>query len=180
MLGFASWNALYVGTLATAPVTWLPAKLGYAGAVALQAALLLGLAALLLRVGRNARRRRKTGALTPGYGRRSGYSWPAGPPGWAASASGCSAFLPTCGPSRWASLPNSAAAPARWPSGSAGSRTGCPGLDGFAGCATVVIDALMTPNGLFILALVAGSLADGCGLGRFPPRAWPWHRYLLA
>jgi len=40
ILGFKSWNALYLQTLSTAPVIWLPAYLGYAGALLLQLSLL--------------------------------------------------------------------------------------------------------------------------------------------
>lgn len=45
-LGFFTWNELYLTTIAHAPTAWLPAYLGYAGALAIHL-LLLGLLALL-------------------------------------------------------------------------------------------------------------------------------------
>ncbi|MFX9934762.1 hypothetical protein ABTP56_18640, partial [Acinetobacter baumannii] len=44
-----SWNPLYSATIATAPVPWLPAYLGYGGSLLLQLAVLLALAAWLWR-----------------------------------------------------------------------------------------------------------------------------------
>jgi uncharacterized membrane protein YedE/YeeE len=46
------------------------------------------------------------------------------------------------------------------------------GLDTFRGCATLVRDALLTPNGLFVGGLVLASLAAALGAGQFRP-AWP-------
>jgi uncharacterized protein len=132
MLGFASWNWLYIGTLATAPVVWLPGKLGYGGAAALQAALLGVLALLLLlRVRWPAPAGVAGAAPTPPDAAPSilaaGSSSTAGRPGSGASASACSAFSPTCAPSHSASPPSWAAARAPSPARSAGFPTGCPG-----------------------------------------------------
>jgi uncharacterized membrane protein YedE/YeeE len=43
-LGFASWNKLYLSTLAEAPKTWLPHTFGYAGSLFITLAVLLALA----------------------------------------------------------------------------------------------------------------------------------------
>ena len=43
-LGFASWNKLYLSTLASAPKTWLPHTFGYAGSLFITLAVLLALA----------------------------------------------------------------------------------------------------------------------------------------
>jgi uncharacterized protein len=48
-LGFASWNALYVRTIAQAPTPWLPAWVGYSGALLIQLGVMGVLALLLLR-----------------------------------------------------------------------------------------------------------------------------------
>lgn len=48
-LGFASWNTLYLRVIRTSPVPWLPARLGYGGALMLQLAVLAALAVALLR-----------------------------------------------------------------------------------------------------------------------------------
>ncbi len=49
ILGFKSWNALYSWSVADAPVVWLPAHLGYGGALLLQGSVLLAVAAWLWR-----------------------------------------------------------------------------------------------------------------------------------
>jgi uncharacterized membrane protein YedE/YeeE len=48
-LGFASWNKLYLSTLASAPKTWLPHTFGYAGSLFITLAVLLALALLARR-----------------------------------------------------------------------------------------------------------------------------------
>jgi len=180
VLGFVSWNGLYVATLASAPVVWLPAKVGYAGAVGLQGALLLALAALLVLVARwPAHARAPERALTAaGLARRVFVErWPTWLGGIGVGMLGFLAYLRTEPLGVTAELGSRA----RTLAGQLGwIPERLPGLDGFAGCATVVIEAVMTPNGLFILALVAASLAMGIASGNFRPSAYPWHRYLLA
>ena len=182
MLGFVSWSWLYIGALATAPATWLPAHLGYGGALTVQAAALGALALLLLLWVRWPARPTeavRADAPTPALLARKVFveRWPAWLGGIGVGVLGFLAYLRTeplgvtaeLG-SRGRTLAESLGwIPAR-----------LPGLDRFSGCATVVIDTLMTPNGLFILALVAGSLAAGIASGNFKPRGYPWHRYLLA
>lgn len=48
-LGFFTWQSLYLGTIRTAPVAWLPGTLGYGGALILHLAVLGGLGLILLR-----------------------------------------------------------------------------------------------------------------------------------
>lgn len=48
-LGFFTWQSAYLGTISNAPTAWLPASLGYGGALALHLAVLSALALLLLR-----------------------------------------------------------------------------------------------------------------------------------
>jgi len=182
MLGFLSWNSLYVGTLSTAPVVWLPAMLGYGGAATLQAGLLLALAlVLLLRVRwPETADASATGAPpTPATLARRVFveRWPTWLGGFGIGLLGFLAYLRTEPLGVTAELGSRARTLAEqlgWVQGR------LPGLDGFAGCATVVIDALVTPNGVFILALVAGALAAGVASGNFRPRNYPWHRYPLA
>jgi len=180
MLGFASWHWLYVSTLATSPVVWLPAKLGYAGAVAFQSALLLGLALVLVLLVRwPTPSRTPEASLTAAWLLRRVFveRWPAWLGGLGVGMLGFLAYLRTEPLGVTAELGSRARTFAEqlgWITGR------LPGLDGFAGCATVIIETLMTPNGLFILALVAGSLAMGIASGNFRPHAYPWHRYLQA
>lgn len=182
MLGFASWQPLYVSTLATAPVTWLPARLGYGGAAAVQAGVLALLAlALLLRtpVPQTASAAAAPGPRAPRvlFSRVFVTRWPAWLGGIGIGMLGFLAYLRTEPLGVTAELGSRARTLAEqfgWVSGR------LPGLDGFAGCATVVIDALMTPNGMFVLALVAGALAAGVAAGQFRPQVYPWRRYLSA
>src|SRR5690606_346330 len=44
------------------------------------------------------------------------------------------------------------------------------GLDTFSGCATVVKETLFSPNGLFVLGLIAGAWAAALVAGEFKPR----------
>lgn len=44
------------------------------------------------------------------------------------------------------------------------------GLDSFRGCATVIRDSLLTPNGLFIAGLIASASAAALIAGEFRPR----------
>jgi uncharacterized protein len=182
MLGFASWNWLYVGALATAPVVWLPATLGYGGAAALQGGLLLGLALLLLLLVRwPATSPAAEPARAPGPAellRRVFVArWPTWLGGVGVGMLGFLAYLRTEPLGVTAELGSRARTLAE---GLGWIPDRLPGLDGFAGCATVVIEALMTPNGVFVLALVAASLAAGVASGSFRLVAYRWHRYLLA
>ena len=52
-LGFKSWNLLYSKSISDAPTTWLPHKLGYAGALVLTLLVLAVVAALAIQWGKN-------------------------------------------------------------------------------------------------------------------------------
>lgn len=56
------------------------------------------------------------------------------------------------------------------------------GLDGFAGCTTVIKQTLLSNNGLFVLGLVAASMACALAAGDFKPtfsQAKDWLRGLM-
>ncbi len=52
-LGFKSWNTLYSKSISESPTTWLPHKLGYAGALILTLVVLALIAVIAIRVGKN-------------------------------------------------------------------------------------------------------------------------------
>jgi uncharacterized membrane protein YedE/YeeE len=52
-LGFKSWNSLYSKSISDSPTTWLPHKLGYAGALGLTLALLAVIALVAIKFGKN-------------------------------------------------------------------------------------------------------------------------------
>lgn len=166
LLGFASWNSLYLSTLATAPIVWLPTHLGHAGALLLQLAVLAALAAFLFRYV-PASASSQTQSLTALLERIFVERWPAWCGGLAIGALGVVAYFRTSPLGVTAEL------------GSRARTLGntfdllpdrLEGLDGFAGCATRIIETAMTPNGLFVLALVAGALAAGVAANQFRPQ----------
>lgn len=166
-LGFATWNTLYLSSVSTAPVIWLPGWLGYSGALLAALALLAVIAVPLLR-------------LLPSHAGESPIGrhvlhlifverWPAWIGGAAVGAIGIAAFL------RVGPLGVTAEIGAR--ARQAGDAFGLlplrlEGLDTLRGCITVVRDTLLTPNGLFIGGLMLASFAAALVAGQFRP-AWP-------
>lgn len=158
VLGFLSWNALYLGTLQSAPVLWLPHELGYGGSAVLQVGLLAVIAALLAW-----RHRGGEAVVVPWWRRR-----------WAATTGGVLVgFVAVLsylrvGPlgvtAELGSLARTAASDASWFPGR------LEGLDSFAGCATAVKETLWSENGAFVVALVLGALAAAVVSGDFRPR----------
>ncbi|MEI2415628.1 YeeE/YedE family protein [Orrella sp. JC864] len=167
VLGFASWNFLYLAAIQQAPVLWLPHHLGYGGSALLQLLLLGALAAWLLR-------RHRAGqpqAAPPPTGLRQallGPRWPAYVGGILVGFIGVLAYLraaPLGVTAELGSLARTAAAAQGW------LPARLQGLDGFAGCATAIKQTLWSHNGLFVLALVAGAWASALAAGEFRPRA---------
>jgi len=158
VLGFLTWNFLYLSSLQEAPVVWLPHTLGYAGSAALQVAVLGGLAWWLAR-------RHRAGDAAGAAGRR---------PRWAAHVGGLLVgFIAVLayfrvGPlgvtAELGSLARTAASGASW------FPARLEGLDSFAGCATTVKETLWSANGAFVVALVLGALAAALYAGDFRPR----------
>lgn len=163
-LGFLSWNTLYLWDVHRAVVVWLPAHLGHGGALALALGVLGGAALWLLRY-----------PFPPSDGAAAGglallrRKWPAVLGGAAVGWIAMLAYLRT-GPLGVTAELGSIA------------RTGVAatgllpatlyGLDGFAGCATVVKEALLSRNGVFVIGLILGSLASANLAGDFRP-VWP-------
>ncbi|MFY2605327.1 YeeE/YedE family protein [Achromobacter ruhlandii] len=190
VLGFASWNTLYLAMIQQAPVVWLPHHLGYGGAVLLQVALLALLALGLSRLGRRVPAARQAdaapdgAAIRPANASQHAANDPATPPSspwqavlrdrWPPAVGGLLvAFIGVIAYLRIAPLGVTAelGSVAR----TAASATGAlpprlEGLDTFAGCATVVKQALLSNNGAFVLALVAGAWAAALAAGAFRPR----------
>ncbi|HEY8566896.1 MAG TPA: YeeE/YedE family protein [Beijerinckiaceae bacterium] len=164
-LGFLAWNPLYLASISEAPVLWLPRSLGYAGALAAGLAALTLLAWPLLRLLASgpppATPRRLDVARTVFVER-----WPAWAGGLAVGALSVVAYFrisPLGVTAEIGSRSRQAAAgldllPAR-----------LEGLDAFRGCATVIRDALLTPNGVFVAGLVLASFAAALAAGQFKP-----------
>ena len=172
ILGFKTWNPLYSVAVADAPVVWLPAHLGYGGALALQLAVLAGLAVWLWR----------------GFAREPAAQVPGGVPplaqvwrnlwagrwsywvgGLAVGLIGALAIVRMRPLGVTATL-GSAARSVAQKQGWIPDRL--DGLDGFAGCATLPQDTWLTPNALLLAGLVAGSVVGALAARQFTPR-WP-------
>lgn len=93
--------------------------------------------------------------------------WPAAAGGLAVAFIAVIAYLrvaPLGVTAELGSLARTAAFDAGWPPAR------LAGLDGFAGCATAVKQALLSNNGVFVLSLVAGAWAAALAAGAFKPR----------
>lgn len=173
VLGFASWNTLYLAAVQQAPVLWLPHHLGYGGSLLLQLGLLAAIAIWLIR----AQRKRHGAALpaqAPSPAARGDIwhavlraRWPTYVGGILVGFIGVIAYLraaPLGVTAELGSLARTAAASQGW------LPSHLQGLDAFAGCATVIKETLWSRNGVFVLALVAGAWASALLAGDFRPR----------
>lgn len=165
VLGFATWNALYLSLIQSAPVVWLPQQLGYGGTVLLQGALLTALAWAVVR--RGGAQAAPTGPAASPWQAVLRERWPPAVGGILVGAIGVVAYLRIAPLGVTAEL----GSVARTLASSAGALPDrLEGLDTFAGCATVVKHVLLSNNGAFVLALVAGAWAAALAAGAFQPR----------
>ncbi len=180
MLGLASWNTIYVKSVATAPVVWLPRTLGYGGALAVQLGAIAGLSGLLLW---------RFTALPPAPGepatlrvalRRAFVDgWPTWIGGLAVGAIATIVYLRTSPLGVTSQIGLLARKLDRyWGPVLVPSRL--EGLDQMAGCRPVFGDSLLTENGVLVLALVAGSLVASLLSGEFRLRVGRPRTHLLA
>jgi uncharacterized membrane protein YedE/YeeE len=168
-LGFMTWNPLYLAAIADAQVVWLPHQFGYAGTIAITLAALAVLALLAVRASRF--------KVKPGEAGRLDLErvlcalfvqrWPAYVGGIAVGVLSAAAYLRVA--------PLGVTAELGSLSRTAASDLGLLpstlyGLDGFRGCVTVVKQALLSSNGLFVGGLVLASLASALVSGEFKPR----------
>lgn len=163
-LGFLAWNPLYLASVSESPVLWLPRSLGYGGALVAGLAVLALLAWPLLRLlgDEPAGARPRPDPLRAVFVDR----WPAWAGGLAVGALAVVAYFriaPLGVTAEIGSRTRQAATaldllPAR-----------LEGLDAFRGCATLVRDAVLTPNGLFVGGLVLASFAAALAAGQFRP-----------
>jgi uncharacterized protein len=167
-LGFNTWNELHSATIALAPVVWLPQKLGYGWALLLQLAVLALFAALLWRKPLPEQEKKpQVLTLKGGIARLREGRWPYWTGGVIVGLIAVFIIVRTKPLGVTSAL------------GSLARRIGevyevvplrLEGLDSFGGCATVIQDNLLTPNGVLVLALIAGSFAAALASGQFTPR----------
>jgi uncharacterized membrane protein YedE/YeeE len=170
-LGFRTWNALYLATIAEAPVVWLPAHVGYSGALALQLGLLSIIAVLLLRwlPERPAQAAQRI-TLASIHQRLFGERWNPLITGALAGGIGAVLYLrvePFGVTAQLGSLTRTALA------GTPLLPTQLYGLDTLAGCATQVVETI-TSNGILVVGLISGSFAAALAANRFQPDRLTW------
>lgn len=166
-LGFSSWNTLYTSFIADAPIVWLPRWLGYAGA-SLAAFIALGLIAYALT---RTPLVRETSERTGDHFLQAVFihRWPAWIGGAIIGALGMASYL------RVAPLGVTAeiGSRARQVAAAAGFLPDrFAGLDTLRGCIGIARDLLLSPNGAFVLALIATSFAAALVANQFKP-SWP-------
>jgi uncharacterized membrane protein YedE/YeeE len=176
-LGFLSWNSLYSRAVADAPTVWLPAHLGYGGALLLQLGALAALGAWLWT------RRADAPAASPNASPAASPAAPAGQPGLGAALARLATgrwpywtggllvglvvvltvlrmrplgVTTTLGSATRAAMSGQGWAPER-----------LNGLDGFAGCATLPGATWLTPHAALLAGLVAGSFAASIAAAQF-------------
>jgi uncharacterized membrane protein YedE/YeeE len=176
-LGFNTWNWIYVASIATTPVVWLPAHTGYAGWVILQVGVLAALAVLIAAVGRlpaRATTSPEEGVLRGALRRIFVDRWPATLGGAAVGVIATVAYFQV----QPLGVTSAIGGIARSLSKTAGALPETlHGLDGFAGCRTTVA-TFLTPNATFVAGLVLASFASALVAGQFTP-AWPAPRQIL-
>ncbi len=183
VLGFNTWNPLYSRVVADAPVVWLPAHLGYGGALLLQLTVLAGFAAWLWRG--YARRTtaadplevapRARAAGVPTLGALWRGLWQGRWPYWVGGLGVGLIVAAVIVRMRPLGVTTTLGSTAR---GLAQSQGWAParldGLDGFAGCATLPGTSWLTPHALLLAGLVSGAF-----IGALASRQFTWQRPTL-
>ncbi len=153
-LGFFTWQGVYVAAIARAPIVWLPAWLGYGGALAAHLAVLTALALLLLRrLPPTPAREPETLTLRRIGDKLINQRWNPLVTGGLVGVIGTIAYLrvePLGVTSQLSSLTRTVLDQMGWLAGRLN------GLDSFAGCAAQVTQTI-TENGWLIGGMAAGS-----------------------
>ncbi len=168
ILGFKTWNWFYLSAISTSSVVWTPAIMGYTGSLLLQSAVLITLILwLLIKYSPSPKVRPfQPLSLSLIYERVFVKKWPEWLAGIGVGILGFFAYFRV--------EPIGVTAEIGRLSRNTGNHfeiipTRLEGLDGFAGCATADTAEVISSNGIFILALVAGALVTGLLSGRFRP-----------
>lgn len=171
ILGYLAWNTLYVSTISGASVPWLPEFAGYGWSIILQTAVLLAVLLWLLIKFPSSE---QTGNRTPEPITLQQIAdnvfiqrWPTWTGGIGVGLIAIFAYFRV--------EPLGVTAELGRISRDAGNAfdvipTRLEGLDGLAGCTVQDAPAILSTNGVFIVALVAGALFSALIAGQFKPR----------
>lgn len=162
VIGFLTWNELYLRAIQEAPTIWLPNLLGYGGSLAAQLGLLAILALFLMRY-RWPREEPAANPIEAIFHRR----WPTYVGGVLIGIVATIAYF-RVGPLGVTAELGSLARTAADDAGLLPARL--EGLDTLAGCATIVKETILSRNGVFVLGLVLASFASALAAGDFKPR----------
>ncbi len=168
-VGFLTWNPLFSLAIYASPAIWLPHQLGYTGTVVLSLGLCALLALLVLRFASGeARTVEARFDLRAVSAKVFVERWPPVLTGVAVAVISAIAFLRVAPLGVTAELGSIVR--------TAGSSAGLlpdtlHGLDLLRGCATVVKEALLSANGLFVIGLVIAGFAAALAAGQFRPAA---------
>ena len=179
ILGFNTWEFFYLRSVTESPVIWIPKHLGYAGSLALQLALIAGLAFWVWKRGKPSAPRPPLERSLGGIARAVFVNrWPHWIGGLGVGLLGAVAYL--------RATPLGVTAELGRLSRKLGTHLGLapdslPGLDALAGCATADRGGdTLTPNALFVIGLIVVALASGLASGQFTPERPSWQRVVLA
>ncbi|MGB6118159.1 MAG: YeeE/YedE family protein [Mesorhizobium sp.] len=167
LLGFITWNPLYLWSVSESRATWLPHHIGYAGTLTLTLFILSALIVMLFAIGKWAPSQRLSSGLPALVQAIFRDRWPAAVGGVAVGVISAIYFF------RVAPLGVTAELGSLVRTGAA-DRGLIPdtllGLDGLRGCATVIKQALLSNNGLLVIGLIGGSFAAALVAGQFNPQ----------
>jgi uncharacterized protein len=181
ILAYMFWNTLYLRTIISAPVIWYPSELGYTAAFLIQNILLLGLLILLIikfpgpevpdepAIARNSLRY----ILKKVFKLR----WPSWVGGIGVGLIGVFYYFRV--------EPLGVTAEIGRLSRITGEKAGLTpdtllGFDKFSGCIPSDISLMISSNGIFVVALVAGALISGLAAGKFHIRMAPVRKFIFA
>lgn len=167
-IGFLTWNGLFLAMTSNAFIFWLPHHFGYAGGLAITLIAVAALAALVLWWAR-AGQPETVAPLTlkEGINRVFIKRWP---PALAGALVGTIATLayfrvaPLGVTAELGSIARTAGTNWGWLPSS------LFGLDGLRGCATVIKEALLSNNGLFVIGIIGASFITSLLADQFKPR----------
>lgn len=167
-IGFLTWNPLFLAMTSDAFILWLPHHFGYDGGLLLTLAILAVLAVLALWWSRP-QAGEASSALTLREAARRMFvtRWPGAIAGILVGAISTIAYFRVAPLGVTAELGSIArTAGAEW--------NIVPGtlfgLDTLRGCATIVKEALLSNNGMFVIGLIAASFVTSFLAGQFQPR----------
>ncbi|EJN03024.1 YeeE/YedE family protein [Phyllobacterium sp. YR531] len=168
LIGFMTWNPLYLASVANSPSVWLPHSIGYPATIALSLGVCAFLAVIALKLA-SARHTAQSDFIDLASAMKAVFveRWPPITVGILVALISAFAFLriaPLGVTAELGSIVRTAGTAA------AVIPDTLLGLDTLRGCATIIKNTVFSPNGLFVLGMVLASFAAAFGAGQFQPK----------